>query len=104
RKGLRLQEMTPAQRKAALGLLRAGTSEKGNVAAVTIMSLEEILHQQESKKPVNVRSPEWYFFTVFGTPSKTGRWGWRVEGHHLSLNFTLDRGQVLAATPAFFGA
>ena len=51
-----------------------------------------------------VRDPEWYFFTVFGTPSKTGKWGWRVEGHHLSLNFTLDGGKVVAATPCFFGA
>ena len=39
-----------------------------------------------------VRNPDWYFFTVFGTPSKTGKWGWRVEGHHLSLNFTMDKG------------
>ncbi len=104
RKGVRLQEMTPAQKRAALALLKAGTSAKGNVAAVTIMSLEEILHEQESKKPVNVRSPEWYFFTVFGMPSKTGSWGWRVEGHHLSLNFTLEGTQVVAATPSFFGA
>src|SRR5262249_10896207 len=37
-------------------------------------------------------------------PSKTGQWGWRVEGHHLSLNFTLDKGGVASATPAFFGA
>jgi hypothetical protein len=51
-----------------------------------------------------VRNPEWYFFTVFGTPSKTGKWGWRVEGHHLSLNFVIDDGKVVASTPAFFGA
>jgi len=51
-----------------------------------------------------VRNPEWYFFTIFGTPAKSGKWGWRVEGHHLSLNFTIDNGSVIAATPAFFGA
>jgi hypothetical protein len=51
-----------------------------------------------------VRNPDWYFFSVFGTPSKTGQWGWRVEGHHLSLNFTMDKGQVVSATPAFLGA
>jgi hypothetical protein len=104
RKGLSLQEMTPGQRKAALGLLKASTTEKGSRAAVAIMSLEEILHEQEKKKPVNVRSPEWYFFTVFGMPSKTGKWGWRVEGHHLSLNFTLEGTQLVAATPSFYGA
>jgi hypothetical protein len=103
RKGLPLEEMSAEQKKAALALVRAGTSETGNVTAITIMSLEAILKAQE-KKGAMVRNPEWYFFTVFGTPSKTGRWGWRVEGHHLSLNFTMDGTQVVAATPNFFGA
>jgi hypothetical protein len=67
------------------------------------MSLESILRGLEKGGRL-VRNPEWYFFTIFGTPSKTGKWGWRVEGHHLSLNFTIDGGKVLAATPAFFGA
>src|SRR5204862_6055416 len=80
-----------------------GTSERGDVAAVTIMSLESILRDQE-KKGAMVRNPEWYFFTVFGTPGKTGSWGWRVEGHHLSLNFTMEGMQIVSATPNFFGA
>ncbi len=104
RKGLRLEEMTAEQRTAAKDLVRAGTSSTGYTKATTIMSLESILADLEGAKGVNVRSPGWYFFSVFGTPSKTGKWGWRVEGHHLSLNFTLDRGKVVAATPAFFGA
>ena len=33
--------------------------------------------------------------TIFGTPGKTGKWGWRVEGHHLSLNFTLEGNQAI---------
>ena len=104
RKGLPLEGMDAAQKKAAMALVKAGTSETGNVAATTIMSLEAILKAQEAPKGVNVRDPEWYFFTVFGTPSKTGKWGWRVEGHHLSLNFTMDGTQVVASTPCFFGA
>ena len=103
RKGLPLEAMSPAQKKAAMDLVKAGLSETGNTAAVTIMSLEAILAEQE-KKGVMVRNPEWYFFTIFGSPSKTGKWGWRVEGHHLSLNFTMDGDQVVASTPAFFGA
>jgi Protein of unknown function (DUF3500) len=104
RKGLSLQDMTEAQRKAALELVRAGTSPDGYTKATTIMSLESILRELEAKGGTMVRDPEWYFFTVFGTPSKTGKWGWRVEGHHLSLNFTLDGGKVVSSTPAFFGA
>src|SRR5262245_42005282 len=103
RKGLPLSEMTDAQKKLALELVKAGTSEKGNEKAVTIMTLESILADLE-KGGRTVRDPEWYFFSVFGTPSKTGKWGWRVEGHHLSLSFTIDKGEVVSATPAFFGA
>jgi Protein of unknown function (DUF3500) len=103
RKGLPLEEMTDKQKDAAKQLIRAGTSAAGFDKATTIMSLEAILHEFD-KTSGNVRNPDWYFFTVFGTPSKTGTWGWRVEGHHLALNFTLDRGQVVSATPFFFGA
>ncbi len=102
RKGLRLEEMNADQKKAALALLRAGTSKEGDVTATTIMSLEAVLKSQEKKGPT--RNPGWYFFTVFGTPSKSGNWGWRVEGHHLSLNFTLEGTQVVSVTPNFYGA
>ncbi|OAI55196.1 hypothetical protein AYO44_00345 [Planctomycetaceae bacterium SCGC AG-212-F19] len=103
RNGLRLELMNADQKAAALDLLKAGTSMDGFTKAVTIMSLESILLDLE-KGSGPTRNPGWYFFAVFGTPSKTGAWGWRVEGHHLSLNFTLDKGQVVSATPAMFGA
>jgi hypothetical protein len=103
RKGLPLEEMTAEQKQAALDLLKAGTSADGNKKAVTIMSLESILHELE-KNGRMVRNPEWYFFAIFGQPSKTGKWGWRVEGHHLALNFVVDAGKLVASTPAFFGA
>ena len=51
-----------------------------------------------------VRDPERYFVSFFGTPGPKGTWGWRVEGHHLSLNFTLANGQSLSVTPSFFGS
>jgi hypothetical protein len=104
RKGLPIEEMTAAQKKAALALVKAGTSASGYETATTIMSLEKILREQEANKGAMVRNPEWYFFTIFGTPSKTGKWGWRVEGHHLSINFTMQGSQVVASTPCFFGA
>src|SRR5262249_20212957 len=103
RKGMPLQDMNPQQKQLALALVAAGTSDTGNKQATTIMGLEAILKALE-KKGTNVRDPEWYFFTVFGTPGKTGKWGWRVEGHHLSINYTLDNNEVVSATPTFFGA
>jgi hypothetical protein len=103
RKGVRVGQMKEEQRQTALELLKAGTSPSGFVKATTIMSLESILHDLE-KGGAMVRDPGWYFVTLFGTPSKTGKWGWRIEGHHLSLNFVVDKGKVSSATPAFFGA
>ncbi|MCC6420976.1 MAG: DUF3500 domain-containing protein [Gemmataceae bacterium] len=103
RKGVALKDMNEPQRKAALALVAAGTSAKGNQQATTIMSLEAILRElQKAKYPT--RDPDWYFFTIFGTPARTGKWGWRVEGHHLSLNFTLEDGKLVSATPFLFGA
>jgi len=103
RKGLPLQDMSAAQKQKALDLVRAGTSQQGDETAKVIMSLEGILREQENNGKM-VRNPEWYFFTVFGIPGKTGNWGWRVEGHHLSINVTLDGAQVVTETPFFFGA
>jgi hypothetical protein len=44
-----------------------------------------------------------YYVAVFGEPGPEKPWGWRVEGHHLSVNFTLADGHV-AASPSFMGA
>src|SRR5439155_19477517 len=49
------------------------------------------------------RDAELYYFTIFGQPG-SDPWGWRAEGHHLSLNFVVNKQEVLAVTPSFFGA
>jgi len=103
RKGLPMNEMSDRQKTLTRELLRSGTSETGYKKATLIMSLESILASLE-KKGAMVRDPEWYFLTVFGTPAKTGNWGWRIEGHHLSLNFTIADGKLVSATPFFLGA
>ncbi len=102
RKGLTLGEMSPTQRHLASALLAAGLSQTGYIKAVTIMSLEDVLRVLENDSGER-RNPEKYHFTVFGTPSDAGTWGWRVEGHHLSQNYTVAGGQVVDA-PSFFGA
>jgi len=102
RKGIPLLEMTMAQKALAHALLSAGLSQQGYIKAVTIMSLDDVLRVMENDDG-NRRNPEKYYFTVFGEPSDTGTWGFRVEGHHLSQNFTVVNGKV-ADTPSFFGA
>jgi Protein of unknown function (DUF3500) len=103
RKGLPFKEMTAAQQKLAHALLSTGLSPRGYAKAVTIMSLEDVLKEMEQGKGPE-RNPERYFFTIFGKPGAKDAWGWRVEGHHLSLNFVVRGGEVLAATPAFYGS
>jgi hypothetical protein len=112
RSGLTIGEMTEPQRKLAHGLLQAGLSQRGYLTATAIMELEAILNEIEAaarkanpggRGNVLVRDPVRYFFSVFGTPSPRGAWGWRVEGHHISLNFTVVNGSLVASSPTFFG-
>jgi hypothetical protein len=102
RAGIPFKQMTPPQREAALALVRAGLSEKGYSKAEAIRALEPILAEIE-KNPVR-RDPDLYYVTVFGEPSATGTWGWRYEGHHISQNWTIVRGQSVGASPQFFGS
>src|SRR6185295_4895205 len=103
RKGLPFKEMTPAQQRLAHALLASGLSQRGYAKATTIMSLEDILREMEQGKGP-ARDPERYFVTIFGRPDAKGTWGWRVEGHHLALNFTLVNGDFISVTPSFMGS
>lgn len=111
RKGLGLREMSPQSELLAKALLSTGLSHRGMMKALTIMSLEEVLFQMEgaadeSKRAATreKRDPRKYFVCIFGEPAPKGTWAWRFEGHHLSLSFTIKDGEVLRATPSFFGS
>src|SRR5262245_32770666 len=88
RRGVTFKTMDPKQRNLAYALLSAGLSRSGFVKATTVMSLEEIVRVFEADTTGH-RDSDNYHFTVFGKPSLTSTWGWRVEGHHLSLHFTM---------------
>ncbi|MBM3774230.1 MAG: DUF3500 domain-containing protein [Acidobacteria bacterium] len=102
RKGLALRQMTPTQKHLAYALLSAGLSQQGYIKATTIMSLEEVLRILENDNGER-RNVEKYHFSVFGEPSDSGTWGYRIEGHHVSQNYTVVKGKVVD-TPSFFGA
>lgn len=104
RKGVRLEELTAGQKTAAMGLLKTGLSARGYDQATTILTLEGLLAELEGPRSAMTRNNGWYFVSVFGEPSATGQWGWRFEGHHMSVNYTLAKGQVISATPILFGA
>jgi len=102
RKGVALREMTTAQKHLADALFSAGLSQRGIIKAHTIMSLEAVLKEQEQGKGPE-RDPEKYYVSIFGEPSDTGTWGYRFEGHHISMNFTVANGRI-ASSPNFFGS
>lgn len=102
RRGLPLEQMSAEQQALARGILRAALSRRGYLTAATIMELELVL--RELGENPSFRDPELYYFSIFGTPSQTAPWGFRAEGHHLSLNFTFVRDTLIATAPAFFGA
>ena len=107
RKGLPLRDLEGKSLKAAHALIASSLSETGYDQTLRIMSLEEVLYVLEPgdrKTRRELRNPGKYFLSFFDTPSLTGKWGWRLEGHHVSLNFTVENGEVTASTPEFFGA
>ncbi len=103
REGLALRDMTADARAAAHALLGVGLSAVGYAKASDVMRLEGVLRQLETFGAFT-RDPDNYAVTIFGTPGQAGPWGWRVEGHHMSLNFAVVPGRAVAVTPAFFGS
>jgi hypothetical protein len=101
RNGLPLGQMSIRQRRVALGLLRASTSRAGYAKALDIMSLQGVLQRMTT----GIDDPfdaDRYFVSIFGRPGNRA-WGWRLEGHHLSRNFTIV-GDTLVTEPFFLGA
>ena len=102
RHGLSFREMQQDQQHMAYALLASVLSARGLQKTAQIMSLEQILHDANPKGRF-ARDPKWYFISIFGKPSVKGTWGWRFEGHHLSLSFTVVDGHVGGLTPSFLG-
>lgn len=103
RKGISFGQLAPHQRELATALLAAGLSETGFIKAEQIMSLDQVLLILEQGAGPNRRDPDNYYITIFGTPATKGTWGYRVEGHHISQNYTIVDGKVQDA-PSFFGS
>ncbi len=99
RAGLPIKQLSDDQRRRADSLLRSGLSDSGFTRVQNIRSLDQVLFD-ESRNPV--RDPDLYFYSLFGQPGAA--WGWRLEGHHVSLNFTLRGSRVVSAFPLFMGA
>lgn len=99
RAGLPFGSMSAAVSTAAMALLHAGLGDTGVRRIEGTRRLEAILREREG----TWRDPDNYAVAIWGTPG-TVPWGWRIEGHHLSLNFTVLGPERVAVTPAFWGA
>lgn len=108
RKGVPLRDLEGKPRQAFLKLVKTGLSKKGDEQAEKVRSLEEVLFILETTGTRDSRRerrhPGKYYISIFGKPSNSGKWGWRLEGHHLSLNYTIENGKVISSTPEFFGS
>jgi hypothetical protein len=103
RKGVTFKEMSEPQRALAHELLKTGLSARGHMTATSIMELEKVLRAIEG----GVRFPrdhEAYQISIFGTPGDKAAWGWRLEGHHISVRFDVVGGSATSSSPAFFGS
>ncbi len=105
RKGITFYDFSDKQRDAAMGLLKSSLSDQGFQKTTGIINLENILKVVEKRgADDHFRDPLNYHFWVFGTPDAKNPWGWRFEGHHVSLNFTVMNGEIVSSTPSFFGS
>ncbi|WP_114749602.1 DUF3500 domain-containing protein [Pleomorphovibrio marinus] len=105
RKGANFHDFNEKQRKAALRLLKASMGDPGVEKTEAIFELEKVLRVVEDR-PANdrYRDPENYYFSIFGDPSSDKPWGWRLEGHHVSLNFSSANNKIISSTPTFLGS
>lgn len=101
RAGIAWRDMSQAQRAATTDLLRSALSENGLDKVRAVMALEIALRELETFGLQ--RDPENYAIAIYGEPGARA-WGWRIEGHHLSLHWTLQGERYVATLPQFFGA
>jgi hypothetical protein len=101
RPGACIAELSLPARKAAHRLLATALSEHAYAQAMGIIALEEVLDRREGWR--RGRHSGDYWVSVFGDPAGEAPWGWRFEGHHLSVSMTVA-GDVVSPAPVFFGA
>ena len=100
--GLRLEQMSKAQKDAAWHALAAVWSPSGVAKAKNVMLLQDIL--AASGNGTGQRSSERFSLAVFGTPAETGVWGFRCEGHHLTQSVAVRDNRIVSVTPTSFSA
>ena len=99
--GLSYAEMTPLQRQRADALLQAFLSAEGYRQSKDIMLINGYL--AEATGNTTRYGADQFWISLYGNPSGTQPWAWRLEGHHLVLYVSVVGDQVVM-TPTFMGA
>jgi hypothetical protein len=102
RKGIPLKELTGKQEKIAMDLLHTALNDTAFEKTMAIIKLENVLREMENASP-DYRNPGNYYFSVFGNPADS-IWGWRLEGHHVSFNFSSKNNRLISGSPGFLGS
>lgn len=104
--GVTLAKLDLDQRRAVHHLLLTTLSAAGYHKTTTIMQLEDVLRRLAEAKGRKAphRDPGRYSLAFFGQPSEKHPWGFRLQGHHISLNVSVIDGKIVASTPAFLGS
>ena len=100
--GLRLEQMSAAQKEAAWNLLATLFSPAGIEKTRNVMTLQDVL--AASGNGAGQRSSQRFSFAVYGTPAEAGAWGFRLEGHHLTQSISVHDNRIVAVTPSSFSA
>lgn len=101
RDGYPIGKMTEEQKEILWALLSTVLSEKGVEKVKGVLRLEEVLFARENSPG---RDPGNFQLVIWGDPAEGTMWGWRFEGHHLSINITCEGARVASVTPSFLGA
>jgi hypothetical protein len=106
REGLAIRDMSGPQRAAAMRLVDTALSARGAEEVRAVLAREALLGEQERRAGRTNwarRDPERYWYALFGVPDRSMPWGWRIDGHHVSVHVTVV-GDAVAITPLFLGA
>ena len=116
RTGTSIGNMNEGQRRQLHRLLSVSLSSQGYLKATSIFHLDNLLNemydsllqrgQVDQKTYQFLMDLKWshknFYLAFFGDPRTDEVWGYKVEGHHLSLNISVVKDKV-SVTPFFIG-
>jgi hypothetical protein len=117
RVGVNIGSMTEGQRIQLHRLISVSLSSQGYLKSTAVFHMDNLLNLMydtlKARGKVDERTYKFlmdlkwthknFYLAFFGDPRSGNNWGYKIEGHHLSLNFTVLNGKV-SVTPFFIGS